>query len=136
MGLFDIFRKKNKDDGTYHRDRSRGAELYGGYGSYGEDGFGTKKNFRITVEDVFTITGRGTVVTGRVESGTVTVGDIVRLRRVDGSSRDVAVTGIEMFRKMVDTAKQGDNAGLLLRDVDRNGVGRGDVLESISGFDD
>lgn len=136
MGLFDLFRKKNKDDGTYHRDRSRDAELYGGFGSDGGMDFGAGERFRITVEDVFTITGRGTVVTGRIESGSVTVGDIVRLGRTDGSSRDVAVTGIEMFRKMLDTAKQGDNVGLLLRDVERNGVGRGDVLESISGFDD
>ena len=85
----------------------------------------------MTVEDVFSITGRGTVVTGRVESGSVALGDIVRLGRMDGSGRDVAVTGIEMFRKMMDRAEQGDNVGLLLRDVERNGVGRGDVLESI-----
>ena len=122
MGLFDIFRKKDRDDGTYRRDRSRDEELYG---------FGAEKNFRVTVEDVFSITGRGTVITGRVESGSVTVGDIVRLRRRDGSAREVAVTGIEMFRKMLNTAKQGDNVGLLLRDVERNGVGRGDVLESV-----
>ena len=136
MGLLGIFRKKRKDDGTYHRDRSRDEELYGSYEGGAVNGYGASEPFRITVEDVFSITGRGTVVTGRVESGTVTVGDIVRLKRTDGSSRDVAVTGIEMFRKMTNTAKQGDNAGLLLRDVGRNGVGRGDVLESISGFDD
>lgn len=129
MGLLDIFRKKDRDDGTYRRDRSRDGELYGGFDGYG--GNGAAGDFRMTVEDVFSITGRGTVVTGRVESGSVALGDIVRLGRMDGSGRDVAVTGIEMFRKMMDRAKQGDNVGLLLRDVERNGVGRGDVLESI-----
>ena len=131
MGLFDIFRKKDRDDGTYRRDRSRDEELYGSFEGYEGNGFGAEKNFRVTVEDVFSITGRGTVITGRVESGSVTVGDIVRLRRRDGRAREVAVTGIEMFRKMLNTAKQGDNVGLLLRDVERNGVGRGDVLESV-----
>lgn len=129
MGLLDIFRKKDRDDGTYRRDRSRDGELYGGFDGYG--GNGAAADFRMTVEDVFSITGRGTVVTGRVESGSVALGDIVRLGRMDGSGRDVAVAGIEMFRKMMDRAKQGDNVGLLLRDVERNGVGRGDVLESI-----
>ena len=128
MGLLDIFRKKDKVDGTYHRDRSRDGELYG---FDGYEGNGAGKDFRITVEDVFSITGRGTVITGQVESGSVSVGDIVRLKRTDGSSRDVAVTGIEMFRKMMNTAQQGDNVGLLLRDVEKSGVGRGDVLESI-----
>lgn len=57
------------------------------------------------------------------------MGDAVTLRRRDGSSREVVVTGLEMFRKMLDTAKQGDNVGLLLRGIVRNEVGRGDVLE-------
>lgn len=133
MGLFCRFKKKNRDDGTYHRDRSRDGELYDGFAG---NGFDEGERFRITVEDVFTITGRGTVVTGHVESGSVKVGDTVRLGRTDGSSREVAVAGIEMFRKILNTAKRGDNVGLLLRDVDKNGVGRGDVLEGISGFGD
>lgn len=136
MGLLDRFRKKDKDDGTYRRDRSQDGELYNGFDGYEAKGAGVEKNFRITVEDVFRITGRGTVVTGRVESGSVAVGDILRLKRGDDSARSVAVTGIEMFRKMMDTARQGDNVGLLLRDVERNDVGRGDVLESITGFED
>lgn len=123
MGFFDLFKKKRPDDGTYHR--PEGAEpCYGGGGA--ADSFGT---FRITVEDVFTITGRGTVITGKVESGTVTVGDQVTLRRVDGSTREVTVAGLEMFRKMLNTAEQGDNVGLLLRGVTKSDVGRGDVLE-------
>ena len=93
MGLLDIFRKKDKADGTYHRDRSRDEELYGGCGGGACNGYGTGEPFRITVEDVFGITGRGTVITGQVESGSVSAGDIVRLKRTDGSSRDVAITG-------------------------------------------
>lgn len=126
MGLFDRFRKKNQDDGTYRRDRSRDGEA----ASYGYRA-GAGDGFRFTIQDVFTITGRGTVVTGQVEAGSVMIGDIVKLSRLDGSSREVAVTGIEMFRKMMDVARQEDNAGLLLRGVGRNEVSRGDVLEKI-----
>lgn len=125
MGLFDRFRKKDSNDGTYHRDRSSDGEM----GYYGETVCGAAGAFRITVQDVFTITGRGTVITGQVESGSVAVGDTVTLRRADGSARDVAITGIEMFRKMLDVAKRGDNVGLLLRGVGRDEVARGDVLE-------
>jgi translation elongation factor EF-Tu-like GTPase len=84
--------------------------------------------FRLTVQDVFGITGRGTVVTGRVESGTLRVGDSLRLARADGSARDVTVSGIEMFRKVADTATVGDNVGLLLAELARDDVGSGDVL--------
>lgn len=122
MGFFDLFKNKRQDNGTYHR--PEGAESC--YGGGAADSFGT---FRIMVEDVFTITERGTVITGKVESGTVTVGDQVTLRRVDGSTREVTVAGLEMFRKILNTAEQGDNVGLLLRGVTKSDVGRGDVLE-------
>ena len=112
MGLFDIFRKKKPDDGTYHREAGSSAGDYYNTGvSCGDYGV-----FRITVQDVFSITGRGTVITGQIESGSITVGDTVTLRRRDGSSREVVVAGLE-------------NVGLLLRGVDRNEVERGDVLE-------
>jgi elongation factor Tu len=84
--------------------------------------------FRMTVQDVFSIKGRGTVVTGQIESGTVGVGDTVRQTRPDGTSRDVTITGVEMFRKVVKTATAGDNVGFLLRDLGRADVGAGDVL--------
>jgi translation elongation factor EF-Tu-like GTPase len=84
--------------------------------------------FRMPVEDVFTIQGRGTVVTGKVEAGSVGKGDTIRLTRTDGSLRDVHVDGVEMFRKVVDTATAGDNVGLLIRDLRREDIGRGDVL--------
>ena len=84
--------------------------------------------FRLTVQDVFSIKGRGTVVTGQIESGSVGVGDTVRQTRPDGTSRDVIITGVEMFRKVVKTATAGDNVGLLLRDLGRSDIGAGDVL--------
>ena len=83
--------------------------------------------FRMTVEDVFFIRGRGTVVTGQIESGTLNVNDEIYLRR-SNSSRKVTVNGIEMFRKLLDQAKAGDNVGVLLRDVTKEEVEKGDVL--------
>lgn len=84
--------------------------------------------FRLTVQDVFSILGRGTVVTGQVESGSVHRGDVVRQTRVDGTGRDLTVTGIEMFRKVTDAANPGDNVGLLLADIRREDIGAGDIL--------
>jgi translation elongation factor EF-Tu-like GTPase len=84
--------------------------------------------FQLMVEDVFSITGRGTIVTGRVLAGTVAVGDQVLLTRAGTTVAQTTVTGIEMFRKSVDVASVGDNVGLLLRDVQREQVVRGDVL--------
>jgi translation elongation factor EF-Tu-like GTPase len=85
-------------------------------------------SFGMTVEDVFSITGRGTVVTGRVQTGTVSVGEKVLISRAGQPLTQVEVTGVEMFRKIVRTAKAGDNIGLLLRGVKRDQVTRGDVL--------
>jgi translation elongation factor EF-Tu-like GTPase len=85
-------------------------------------------SFGLTVEDVFSITGRGTVVTGRVLSGVVSVGDRVLVSRAGQPQQQVEVTGVEMFRKTVKTAKAGDNVGLLLRGIERDQVIRGDVL--------
>ncbi len=88
-------------------------------------------SFRMTVEDIFLIRGRGTVVTGRVESGTLKVGDTVQLRRQSTILGNTVVTGIEMLRKLLDQASPGDNVGLLLRDVTRDEVQRGDVLVGV-----
>ena len=85
------------------------------------------KPFLMPVEDVFSITGRGTVGTGRVESGIIKVGDDVEMIGM-GETRKVAVTGIEMFRKLLDEGRAGDNAGLLLRGVDKEDLTRGMVL--------
>jgi translation elongation factor EF-Tu-like GTPase len=85
-------------------------------------------SFGLTIEDVFSITGRGTVVTGRVQTGTVTVGEQVLISRAGQPLVQVEVTGVEMFRKIVRTASAGDNVGLLLRGVERDQVARGDVV--------
>ena len=87
----------------------------------------TDKPFLMPVEDVFTITGRGTVATGRVERGTVKVGDTVEIVGM-GSKLQTVITGVEMFRKMLDQAEAGDNVGLLLRGVQRSDIERGQVL--------
>ena len=80
------------------------------------------------VEDIFTITGRGTVATGRVESGQIKVGDTVEIVGLTEEKRSVVVTGVEMFRKILDFAEAGDNVGLLLRGVQRSDIERGQVL--------
>ena len=88
----------------------------------------TDQPFLMPVEDVFSITGRGTVATGRVERGTVKVGDTVELVGLTDEPRDVVVTGVEMFRKLLDQAEAGDNIGVLLRGVQRDEIERGQVL--------
>ena len=87
----------------------------------------TDKPFLMSIEDVFTITGRGTVVTGRVERGTLKVNDEVEIVGIRPTQKTVA-TGIEMFRKQLDSAEAGDNAGVLLRGISREQVERGQVL--------
>ncbi len=87
----------------------------------------TDKPFLMPIEDVFTITGRGTVVTGRVERGQVRVGDSVEIIGIRETQTSV-VTGVEMFRKLLDYAEAGDNIGVLLRGINRDQVQRGQVL--------
>lgn len=86
------------------------------------------KPFLMPVEDVFTITGRGTVVTGRIDRGIVKVGDEVEIIGLSHERRKTVVTGIEMFRKILDEGHPGDNVGLLLRGVDHSEVERGQVI--------
>ncbi len=88
----------------------------------------TDKPFLMPVEDVFTITGRGTVATGRVERGTVKVGEEVEVVGLAEETRKTVVTGVEMFRKLLDSAQAGDNIGALLRGVERKDIERGQVL--------
>jgi len=84
--------------------------------------------FLMPVEDVFSITGRGTVATGRVERGVAHVGDEVEIVGLTDEARKVVITGLEMFRKLLDSAEAGDNVGALLRGVQRNEIERGQVL--------
>jgi len=88
----------------------------------------TDKPFLMAIEDVFTITGRGTVATGRVERGVVKVGDEVEIVGIHEETRKTVVTGVEMFRKLLDQAEAGDNIGVLLRGVARDEIERGQVL--------
>ena len=86
------------------------------------------KPFLMPVEDVFSITGRGTVATGRIETGVVKVGDEVQLIGLGAEGKKSVVTGVEMFRKLLDQGEAGDNVGLLLRGIDKDEVRRGMVL--------
>jgi elongation factor Tu len=88
----------------------------------------TDKPFLMPVEDVFSITGRGTVATGRVERGTVKMSDTVEIVGLSDEKKTTVITGIEMFRKLLDSAEAGDNVGLLLRGIDKKGVERGQVI--------
>ncbi|MFJ7408640.1 elongation factor Tu [Lysinibacillus sp. NPDC097279] len=88
----------------------------------------TDKPFMMPVEDVFSITGRGTVATGRVERGQVKVGDVVEIVGIAEEAKSTTVTGVEMFRKLLDYAEAGDNIGALLRGVAREDIQRGQVL--------
>ena len=88
----------------------------------------TDKPFLMPVEDVFTITGRGTVATGRVERGELKMGDVVEIVGMEEKAKSTTITGIEMFRKLLDSAVAGDNIGALLRGIDRKEIQRGQVL--------
>src|SRR5690606_10193087 len=87
-----------------------------------------EKPFLMPVEDVFSITGRGTVATGRIETGVINTGDEVHIIGLGEEARKTVVTGVEMFRKILDRGEAGDNVGLLLRGVDKDEVKRGQVI--------
>lgn len=88
----------------------------------------TEKPFLMPVEDVMTITGRGTVATGRVERGSLKMGDVVEIVGMQEETKNTTITGIEMFHKLLDEAVAGDNIGALLRGIDRTEIERGQVL--------
>ena len=87
-----------------------------------------EKPFLMPVEDIFSITGRGTVATGRIETGVIHTGDEVHVVGIDEEPKKTTVTGVEMFRKILDTGEAGDNVGLLLRGIDKKEIKRGQVL--------
>src|SRR5690606_32595531 len=88
----------------------------------------TEKPFLMPVEDVFTITGRGTVATGRIETGVVNTGDEVEMIGMGADGKKTTVTGVEMFRKILDRGEAGDNVGLLLRGIEKKDISRGMVI--------
>lgn len=87
-----------------------------------------KATFLMTIEDVFSITGRGTVVTGRIEKGTINVNDSVKIIGLNGETRTTTVVGIETLRENLDSATVGDNVGLLLKNIKKDEVESGQVL--------
>jgi len=86
------------------------------------------KPFMIPIEDVFSITGRGTVATGRIDRGIVKVGDEVEVVGMNDTTKKTVVTGIEMFRKLLDEGRAGDNVGVLLRGIEKEDLSRGQVI--------
>ena len=87
-----------------------------------------EKPFLMPIEDIFSITGRGTVVTGRIETGTIHVNDAAEIVGFNDKPKSTVVTGVEMFRKLLDQGEAGDNVGLLLRGIDKKEVKRGEVI--------
>lgn len=126
MGLFDIFRKNKTDDLTrevdaYNRQQGQAEPAYAAPAATAAGGV-------MRVEDVFTITGRGTVVTGQVGSGRIRTGDKVGIFRGGQLLSETTITGIEAFRKIIDSAETGDNVGILLRGLTRDHVAKGDEV--------
>ena len=124
MGLFDFLKKPKTDMEQYYEARNASAS----FNPYDAQSVMDSQTFCLTVQDVFSITGRGTVVTGQVESGSVNVGDEVIIRRQNGTMTKSVVTGIEQFRKLLNYAQVGDNVGILLRGLSKNDIGQGDVI--------
>jgi len=118
MGLFGkLFNKETDDEKDLKQAAAaRQQEAY--------DSSPDNNPFRFTVDDMFTIKGRGVVVTGRVESGSLKVGDVVLIN----GTRQCEVIGIEMFRKILQTANTGDNVGILLSDITKSDINPGDIL--------
>ena len=114
MGLFDFFRSTSHTDELVHQHQQQTAAAQNSVS--GE---------LLVAEDVFSITGRGTVVTGKALAP-IAVGQQVTIQRIDGASHASTITGVEAFKKNLQAASPGDNVGVLLSDIDRSQVGRGD----------
>ena len=128
MGLFDIFRKTAKDDVAKELDQIRQRQRQEPDSTPGE---AADESGILIVEDVFSITGRGTVVTGTISAGTFNTGDRVEIIRLDGTTLITTVTGLEAFRKLLTSARQGDNVGMLLKGIGRSEISRGDTVRRI-----
>lgn len=135
MGIFDVFRKKENREGAITEYGKVEQNLVKNEQSIVNESEKvnieeiTRAKFLMRIEDVFSITGRGTVVTGRIDLGSVSVGEFVNLLNSrTREKKSVMITGVEMFRKIVTTANAGDNVGLLLKDVKRNEIEKHDIL--------
>ena len=123
--MFPFFEKKKTTEELYLENLGRRKRETAGCLEYG------KTAFEMTVEDVFTVSGRGTVVTGTVAKGRIAKGERVLIQGRDGS-RAAVVDGIEAFQKILESAGEGDIVGLLLRNVKHEQVESGDVLKGVS----
>lgn len=134
MGIFDLFRRKDQDDVTRELEQlkqRRGEQRVDPANTdAGSNDFNNGAG-RLVVEDVFSITGRGTVVTGEVTSGTLTVGDQVEILRANRETIRVTIAGIEAFRKVKHSARAGDNVGLLLRGIGKGDVNQHDIISKV-----
>jgi translation elongation factor EF-1alpha len=128
MGLFDIFKKKEDALGNQIvSDMNMGAQSPNSYTFMGDVELIESASFKMTVEDVFTITGRGTVACGVIEFGEIHMRDDVKIQTHDKVIKTV-ITGVVKYRKLKDIAQAGDNVGLLLRGIDRNEIQKGDIV--------
>ena len=119
--MFGFLKKKKSEEDLYLEELEQRKRNQG-------DSGGNSSGFELTVEDVFSISGRGTVVTGRVSRGELSQGDRVLIRCRDGRVQESRVGGIEAFRKTMKTARAGEIVGVLLQGVTKDQVGRGDTL--------
>ena len=119
--MFGFLKKKKSEQELYLEELEQRKRNQG-------DSGGNSSGFELTVEDVFSISGRGTVVTGRVSRGELSRGDRVLIRCRDGRVQESRVGGIEAFRKTMKTARAGEIVGVLLQGVTKDQVGRGDTL--------
>lgn len=132
MGIFDLFKRKEEktDLDRYYEERAQAALPHRESCSDGNGrAFTPKPGFRLMVEDVFSITGRGTVITGQVTGDSLMENEVVTLCGRDGSRRPVVIGGIEVFRKMLTEAQPGQNVGILLPGIGRDEIAKGDWLE-------
>lgn len=131
MGFFDFLFRKEEVIGGEESKRKNGLniEIVKNNDMVESVDMNTEGDFLLTVQDVFTITGRGTVVTGQVERGFIKVGNSVKIKNsATGEIKTSVITGIEMFRKLLDTANAGDHVGILLRGLKRDEISKGDIL--------
>ncbi len=137
MGLFDIFKSQKSESEAYMEKRRAAntqAEINQVKNFFNEGTPAPEVKFnddvdgRFLIEDIFVISGRGLVVTGKMESGVVRVGELVKIQKPDGRKLTVTIVGIEQFRKVQNSIKAGDNAGVMLQGLFRGDVQSGDLI--------
>ena len=125
MGLFDFLKRKPMETVSADEQLKTDTERQAAGQTIQSTEIALSGDFMMEVEDVFTITGRGTVVTGRIQSGRIAINESVTIRETGIVTQ---IAGIEQFRKTLDTAQEGDNVGLLLKNVSRDDIARGNHL--------